>query len=239
MNNITIDTTPEKLLTYRATKNKELYMNYEDNDLYFYCNTGEGFIFKAFVPNPKAYKHLFKYCNMPLTIESLAILTHDFTGNQTWPGVETPNPSSIYTCAPNPGYKLIITSIVTRFPTNADLSNNPLTFTVWKYVPAYGAVVPVISQSYYEIQQLLLQSNDPWYTVEFAQDKTFSGNMIEVKFRYADSDMNDNSKLQLSSALGEKITVSLVEDQPLLNLDGQPLADPCYAIFNTKRVLEF
>lgn len=237
MNNITIDTTPEKLLAYRARKNKELFMDYEDNKLYFYCNTGEGFILKAYIPNPKMYKDLFKYANQPIIPESLMIATHDFANTSDWPAEGTEE-SSIFTCAPYSGYKLIITSIVTRFPTNIDLSSNPLTFTVWKYIPPYG-LIPVISQGYHSIEQLLLQSNSPWYTVEFNQELTFSGKMIEVKFRYADTDENNFSKLELSSSLGEKVTVSLAIDEPLTDPNGDPLTDPCYAIFNTKRVLEF
>lgn len=237
MNTITIDTTPEKLLEYRTSKNREIFMDYENGQLYFYCNTGEGFILKAHIPNPKAYKHLFKFMNKPLIPESLMIATHDFAQTADWPA-EGEAISSIFTATPLPGYKLIITSIVTRFPTNIDLSSNPLTFTVWKYIPPYG-LIPAISQSYYSIEQLLLQSNSPWYTVEFAQDLTFSGKMIEVKFRYADSDLSDYSKLELYASRGEKITVSLVTDEALKDPQGAALDDPCYAIFNTKRVLEF
>ncbi|MEA3370808.1 MAG: hypothetical protein U9Q40_05655 [Campylobacterota bacterium] len=237
MNAITIDTTPEKLLEYRSAKNKEIFMDYENSKLYFYCNTGEGFILKAHIPNPKAFKHLFQYMNKPLIPESLMIASHDFAQTANWPAAGEAI-SSIFTCAPFTGYKLMITSIVTRFPTNIDLSSNPLTFTVWKYVPPYG-VIPVISQAYYSIEQLLLQSNSPWYTVEFAQDLTFSGKMIEVKFRYTDSDMANTSKLELYASRGEKITVSLVNDEPLTNSEGLGLDDPCYAIFNTKRVIEF
>lgn len=237
MDNITIKTTPKKLLEYRSIKNREIFMDYEKDKLYFYCNTGEGFILKAFVPNPTAYKHLFKFMNKPLIPESLMIATHDFAQTADWPAAGEAV-SSIFTCQPLPDYKLIITSIVTRFPTNIDLSSNPLTFTVWKYVPPYG-LIPAISQSYYSIEQLLLQSNSPWYTVEFAQDLTFSGKMIEVKFRYADSDSSDYSKLELYSSKGEKITVSLVNDEALVDPLGNPLDDPCYAIFNTKRILEF
>jgi len=237
MNTITIDTTPEKLLKYRASKNKEFFMDYEDDKLYFYTNTGEGFILKAYIPNPKMYKDILKYANEPLLPESLMIASHDFANTADWPA-EGAAESSIFTCAPYAGYKLIVTSIVTRFPTNIDLASNPLTFTVWKYIPPYG-LIPVISQGYYSIEQLLLQSNSPWYTVEFSQDLTFSGKMIEVKFRYADSDENNFSKLELNSSLGEKITVSLAIDEPLKDQEGLSLDDPCYAIFNTKRVLEF
>jgi len=234
----TIDSPIEKLLNYRAAKNLEIFMGYEQGKLYFYCNTGEGFILKAYVPDPTEYKHLFDKMNTPLIPESLMIPTHDFADAADWPA-EGEAQSSIFTCAPYAGYKLIITSIVTRFSTDVDLANNPLTFTIWKYVPYYGKIVPAISQSYYSIQQLLLQSNSPWYTVEFSQDNLFHGKMVEVRFRYADSDINNFSKLQLSSKLGEKITVSLVEDTPLLKTDGSASVDPCYAIFNTKRILDF
>ncbi len=235
---VTIDTTPEKLLEYRASKNYEFFMNETNGKLYFYCNTENGFMMKAHLLNPNQYRHLFKFANTSLNLESLMIPTHDFADTAHWPGEGTEE-SSIFTCAPYEGYKLIVTSIVTRFSSDVDLASNPLTFTIWKNIPAYGGVVPAISQSYYSIQQLLLQSNSPWYTVEFSQDNLFHGKMIEVRFRYADSDTNDLSKLQLSSKLGEKITVSLVNDTPLLKLDGSPSVDPCYAIFNCKRALDF
>ncbi len=237
-NLIEIDVTPEELFNYRSTKNLEIFKKYEDSSLFFYCNLGNGFTLKAKIPNANMYKDKIKYLNKPLIPESLMIPTHDFADTAHWPG-EGVEESSIFTCAPYEGYKLIITSIVTRFSSDVDLASNPLTFTIWKNIPAYGGVVPAISQSYYSIQQLLLQSNSPWYTVEFSQDNLFHGKMIEVRFRYADSDTNDLSKLQLSSKLGEKITVSLVNDTPLLKLDGSPSVDPCYAIFNCKRALDF
>jgi len=239
MSNFTTINTPVKeLLNYRSIKNLEIFMGYEGNKLYFYCNTGQGFILKSHVPDPSEYKHLFTKMNQPMVPESLMISTHDFAATADWPA-EGEAQSSIFTCAPYEGYKLIITSIVTRFSSDVDLENNPLTFTIWKYVPAYGRVVPAISQSYYSIQQLLLQSNSPWYTVEFSQDNLFHGKMIEVRFRYADADTNNLSKLQLSSRLGEKITVALVDDTPLLKTDGTASEDPCYAIFNCKRILDF
>jgi len=234
----TVETTTSKLLKYRSTKNLEIFMGYEHNKLYFYCNTGEGFILKSFVPDPSEYKHLFTKMNEPIIPESLMIASHDFAATADWPAAGEES-SSIFTCKPYDGYKLIVTSIVTRFSSDVDLFNNPLTFTVWKNIPAYGGLVPAISQSYYSIQQLLLQSNSPWFTVEFSQDNLFNGKMIEVRFRYADSDTNNFSKLQLSSQLGEKITVSLVNDTPLLKLDGTASVDPCYAIFNCKRILDF
>jgi len=239
MSNLTtIDTPVKDLLSYRSIKNLEIFMNYENNKLYFFCNTGEGFILKSYVPDPSVYKHLFTKMNQPMIPESLMISTHDFAATADWPAAGEAQ-SSIFTCAPHDGYKLIITSIVTRFSSDVDLASNPLTFTIWKNIPAYGGLVPAISQSYYSIQQLLLQSNSPWYTVEFNQDNLFHGKMIEVRFRYADSDTNNFSKLHLSSQLGEKITVSLVNDEPLLKLDGSTSEDPCYAIFNCKRFLDF
>ena len=239
MASITIDTTPEKLLAYRSTKNKEFFMNYIDDKLYFYCNTDDNFILKAYIPNPRKYKDIFKYNGVPIQPESLMIPTHNFSTNEEWFLTQGETPSSVFTCKPYAGYKLVITSIVTRFPADADLSANPMKFVIYKNIPAYGGLVPAITQTYSSIQQLLLQSNSPWFTVEFSQDNLFSGKMIEVRFRYADDDTNDFSKLQLSSKLGEKIEVSLTNDTHLLDVEGNALNDPCYAIFNTKRILEF
>jgi len=235
MKTITINTTPKKLLAFRADKNKEIYMDYEDSKLYFYINTDDGFILKAYIPNPNMYKHLFQYMNKPVRVEELMVKSHNFSDSTTWADSNTPN----FVLTPYDGYKLYVNSIVTRFPENVDLSKTPLTFTIYKYIPEYGASYPVVQDVYTDSKEFLVQSNSPWSTITFDNPAMFSGTMIEVKFRYANSDTSDWSKLSLSSARDEILVCSLGGTGQLVDTNNNPLVDPVYAIFNTKRVIEF
>lgn len=184
--------------------------------------------------NPE-YQAIRDYANTPNPIEMLMIKSHDFINQSEWPAPDNP----AFVLAPTAGYKLFINSIMVRFPENADLTATPLTFTIMKYVPQYGSVVPVVQDTYTSLQALLVQSNSLWSTIAFDNQSIFSGKMIEIKFRYSSDDVDNWSKLSLSSSLGESIICSIGGTGLVVDTNGNPLTDPAYAIFNTKRVKEF
>lgn len=121
-------------------------------------------------------------------LETLMLTTHDFNDSSTW--AQQDPLSSEYTIDPLPGYKLIITSIMARFPETVGLGTNNLSFTIYKYVEPYG-LIPAVQDIYTSIAQLLTISNSPWYTVGFQNQNIFQEKMIEAKFRYAPSDESE------------------------------------------------
>ncbi len=167
------------------------------------------------------------------------IETHDFANNTTW---ANGTDDSKFVLAPLPGYKLYVTSVVVRFPENIDLSSNGVIFKVYKSYDGVNPVTdqhfPVITKEYNSLVDLMRTSNNPFS--EFSTESTvFTNSIVEVKFRYSDSDQSDFSKLVLSSKLNEYITMENIAHTPLINVEGQPISDVCYAFFNTKRVVDF
>jgi len=232
-----IKTNFENLLAFRRERNLDLFIDAVDGEHLLvdaYCQVGTGLIMKARTSAKKAAPYI-GHANKPINPESLMIQTHNFADPTAWDSTD----DGTFTMAPLPGYKLVVTSIVARFPDAVDLASNPLSFTIWKYVPPYG-LIPAVTETYSSTKDLLVTSNSWWHTVEFANSKSFTDKMLEVKFRYADDDTNNWSKLTLFSSRGEKITCTLGDNTtPLKHIDGSNLLDPCYSIFNTKRVPDF
>lgn len=232
----TIKVTPEQLLAFRDEKNKEIFMTSKDaSRVELSVQASESIVMIASMSvNDGRLSTIREHANKSINVEQLMLESHDFGDSTSW----ADSTSATYDLIPNAGYKLIITSIQARFPEDVDLSNNNLTFTIYKYVPPYG-LIPAAVQPYDSMQSLLLQSNDRWGVIEYTNTNAFTKKMVDVKFRYAGSDDADWSKLTLYSSRGEFIRCSLQTQTPLLDKQGQPLQDPCYAVFNCKRVLDF
>ena len=237
----TIITTLDNLLNYRATYDRELFMtpvSGSDSKVRLVIEASPVLLMSAETSaKDPALTKLRPYLNKPLKKESLMIETHDFGDSSTWG-----DDGSRYTLSPYSGYKLHITSVVVRFPENVDLSSNGVAFYVYKSYDGVSPVTeqhsPVITKQYTSLLELMRTSNTAFSGFS-TQSTVLSDNIVEVKFRYADSDLSDFSKLSLRSSLNERITMETMEGTPLLDTAGNPISDLCYAFFNAKRVADF
>lgn len=235
----TVPTTLANLLAFRRTKNTELFAKSLEvgNKAVVYTKATEGLILSAEVSaNDPIFQSILSHCNKPMQFDSLMMSTHDFGNSSTW------GETSLYQLIPYEGYKLVITSIVARFPAAINLNVNNLEFRVFKSYDGVNPVTdqhqPIVNDVYMNVTDLVKISNS---TVSILPDpiNQFTGDMYEIKFRYADSDMSNVSKLTLSSLLDERIEVGMQYDVPLVDINGTTITDPCYLFFNTKRVVDF
>lgn len=234
MNQNIVNVSIDQFLTYRETYDNEFFTRAVTSDkLALLMEVGSGIVMRAEVSkNDSRFLAIRKYANVPNPKHLLMLETHNFAKPETWA-----DSSSAFVIEPYEGYKLHIMSVIVRFPINVVLDTTPLSFTVNKYVPEYGSVVPAIQQTYNSLQELIVGSNSPWHSVDFSGTNITQGQMIEIKFRYADDDFSNFSKLTLSSKLGESIVCDI--GGPLKDGSNNDLVDPAYAIFNTKRVIEY
>lgn len=184
------------------------------------------------------YQAIRQYCNVHLPIDSLMLSTHNYGSPATWA-----NGVSDFTLSPNPGTKLIITSIVTRLPEDLDLSGNNMYFKVYKSpdneMVVTEAFPPAVSDTYTHMRDLLMISNSP-VDLFMMSIGGIAIPVMDIKFRYADADTANESKLTLSSRLNEHINITMQNNtQPTQRLLSAGIADPVYAWFNCKRVLDF
>jgi len=223
----TVPTTIKNLLDFRSAKNSELFAkSIANNKVNVFTKATEGLIMSAEVSaNDPEFLRVRPHCNKPLVFDSLMVRTHDFGDSTTW------GETSLYRLQPYEGYKLVITSIVARFPAKINLSINNLYFRIFKSYDGVNPVTeehqPVVSDTYTQVSEMIKISNS---TVSIISDPAgqFSGDMYEIKFRYADSDMSNVSKLTLSSELGEFMEVGMQHDIGLVDTDGVGISDPCY-----------
>lgn len=231
-------TNPNALLRYRREKNLDLFATDLNNGkIRLCCQATNGIVLcsELLTKDPR-YLAVREYCNQSVHFDSLMVQTHDFADPTTW------GETSLYQLIPYENYKLIITSIVARFPSNLDLSANNLEFRIYKSLdgetPVGEDTAPYIEDVYSHIRQIITLSNTSLSTIPDPTNE-FASEMYEVKFRYADSDLSNSSKLTLSSALNEWIEVGIQHDTHLVDTVGADITDPCYLFFNTKRVEDF
>jgi hypothetical protein len=231
-------TNPNALLRYRRDKNLDLFAtDISNGKIRLSCQATNGIVMCAEVlaKDPR-YLAVRPYCNKSCHFDSLMIRTHDFADSTTW------GETSLYQLMPFEGYKLIITSIVARFPAKLDLSANNLEFRVYQSQDSFTPITdddpPTVEDVYTTSRDIITLSNTSLTTMPDPPNE-FSSEMYEIKFRYADSDLSNNSKLTLSNLLNERLEVGMQYDTQLVDTDGVDITDPCYLFFNTKRVEDF
>lgn len=221
----------ESLLDIRRINNSMLFsIQASPTSVYLLTDTGSGILLKAELSiHSELFDSIRSFRNRPIPLDSLMLSSPDF-GKHVGP----------YALIPLPGFKLIITSIVVRFPDNLSLAASSLIFKIFKSYDGKSPVTPehppVVHEEYHSVKDLLHASNTPYLAVS---GLNFSTTVLEIKFRYADSDLSNTSKLTLNSRLNERLEAYTSTGQPLLNTFNAPLTEACYALFNTKRALDF
>ena len=234
----TVETNIDSLLYYRKVRNCDLFATDLGNGRVRLSTqaTGGIILVSEVAWKNSEYQRVRGYCNQPVHFDSLMLRTHDFADMSSW------GETSLYQLLPYAGYKLVITSIVARFPAAVDLSVNNLYFRVYKSYDNKNPVTdehqPVVNDIYTAVTDLVKISNSSLTTIPDPSGQ-FAGEMYEIKFRYADSDLANQSKLTISSLLNERMEVGMQHDIQLVDTAGNSITDPCYLFFNTKRVEDF
>ncbi len=240
MDNNIIETDFEKLLEFRASKNLPIFgSDYNTTDAKLYIQAENSIVLSCIVSkNNSKFKSILKYLNKPIRMDSLMLESHNFGDSTSWSSTD----NSLFVFKPYDGYKLIVTSIVARMPIDVNLEVNPITFKVYLSLdgvtPVDENTPPCIIETYRSIKDLVNISNSTLVVIDEVTNLS-NTKMLEIKFRYADSDLSNSSKLTLNSSLNERVDVMLENNTPVLDSNGNALEEACYSIFNTKRVYDF
>ncbi|NIT54916.1 MAG: hypothetical protein GWN00_01310 [Aliifodinibius sp.] len=176
-----------------------------------------------------------KKVNTPITITDVEYLSHDYTDETTWP---TPG-DSVYSVSPEEGYKLLVTSIVLRFPKDVKITaENKLTLAMGLWDESQGSIVE-IKREYPSLRSLISRVNgivsSPFTPIiPDAPDAT-----MEVRFTYADQVTAQGSPMIFRSSKLEYIKVFLSGHTVLVNSNNEAyLENPAWVSVLAKKVTE-
>lgn len=241
-----LQVTPSEILSLRRAKNKELFAQvFPDvsgdislDTVELLCQVEGCIVLKSRVSIlSNEWLSVAPFVNKPVVLYDKRITTHNLSSASDWPLVDG-SPKSAYKITPDPGLKLLVTHIQVRFPSNAKLIGSTKLYCR-VYLNMGAGLVPVMNLEYTSMYDLIKKANSPILVQPRSISSVSTSDLVELEFKYADPNSLEGAPISLRSAKGEYIEIGIIGDDPIINVNGEPLSDKCWAVVNGKQCVDF